>query len=188
MVRYFEWMGAAVYTADHRAGAMHGKSFFMDSVYAGIDESNVYGRLDFISQVPEIDFDLVINLESWAAEGQRPRRILRLDVDVEAGKIRSWKVTAPDEDKPLAASSRPTNEVAVALARNFEFKLPLAWLLAAPVASANDSAGNKATVPVATKLRVRFSLWHNGLPADALPLEGWIGLQLLSEENLRSLA
>jgi alpha-amylase/alpha-mannosidase (GH57 family) len=188
MVRYFEWMGAAVYTADHRAGAMHGKSFFLDSVYAGIDESNVYGRLDFIDQVPEIDFDLVINLESSAAEAQRPRRTLRLDVDVEAGKIKSWKVTTPDEDKPLAASSRPTSEVAVALARNFEFKLPLAWLLAAPVASANDGAGGKATTPVATKLRVRFSLWHNGLPADALPLEGWIGLQLLSDENLRSLA
>ena len=27
MVRYFEWMGAAVYTADRRAGAMHGKQF-----------------------------------------------------------------------------------------------------------------------------------------------------------------
>ena len=27
MVRYFEWMGAAVYTADRRAGAMHGKHF-----------------------------------------------------------------------------------------------------------------------------------------------------------------
>ena len=26
MVRYFEWMGAAVYTADRRAGAMHGKA------------------------------------------------------------------------------------------------------------------------------------------------------------------
>jgi hypothetical protein len=31
-VRYFEWMGAAVYTADHRAGAMHGKQFLLDSV------------------------------------------------------------------------------------------------------------------------------------------------------------
>ena len=39
MVRYFEWMGAAVYTADHRAGAMHGKQFLVDSVYAGIDET-----------------------------------------------------------------------------------------------------------------------------------------------------
>jgi len=27
MVRYFEWMGAARYTADQRSGAMHGKQF-----------------------------------------------------------------------------------------------------------------------------------------------------------------
>ncbi len=39
-------------------------------------------------------------------------------------------------------------------------------------------------VPVATRLRMRFSLWQNGLPADALPVEGWIELPLLSEEDL----
>ena len=39
MVRYFEWMGAAVYTADRRAGAMHGKQFLLDAVHAGIDDS-----------------------------------------------------------------------------------------------------------------------------------------------------
>src|ERR1700680_2048046 len=33
MVRYFEWMGAAVHTADHRAGAMHGKQFLVDCVH-----------------------------------------------------------------------------------------------------------------------------------------------------------
>jgi len=130
---------------------------------------------------------LVINLESWAAESQRPRRALRLEVEVAAGKIQSWKVTAPDEDKPLAASSRPASEVAVALDRSFEFKLPLAWLRAVPVASLVGNSVGKAATPVATKLRLRFSLWHNGLPIDALPLEGWIELQLLSEEDLRSL-
>src|SRR5580765_9006711 len=36
MIRYFEWMGSAIYTADHRAGAMHGKQFLLDSVHAGI--------------------------------------------------------------------------------------------------------------------------------------------------------
>jgi alpha-amylase/alpha-mannosidase (GH57 family) len=182
MVRYFEWMGAAVYTADHRAGAMHGKQFLLDSVYAGIDETNIYGRLDFVGgKVPEMDFELVVNLESWAAETQRPRRTLRLDVSVEAGNIRSWKITVPEEDKPLEASKGAT----VALGRNFEFKLPLAWLLAAPVAV---SAVGKATAPIATKLRLRFSMWQNRLPVDALPLEGWIDLQLLSEEDLVSLA
>ena len=47
LVHYFEWMGAAHYTADRRSGSMHGKVFLLESVYAGIDEQNIYGRLDF---------------------------------------------------------------------------------------------------------------------------------------------
>ncbi len=184
MVRYFEWMGAAVYTADQRAGAMHGKQFLVGSVYAGIDVANVYGRLDFAGQVPEMDFELVVNLESWAAEGQRPRRALRLNVQVEAGQIRSWQASVPGEEKAVATSDRPSGELKMALARNFEFKLPLAWLLAAPV----GSAGGKTGSTVATRLRLRFSIWQNRLPVDALPLEGWIELHLLSEEDLMALA
>jgi hypothetical protein len=188
IVRYFEWMGAAVYTADHRAGAMHGKQFLVDSVHAGIDETNVYGRLDFAGKPPAMDFDLVVNLESWAADSQRPRRTLRVDVRVEAGMARSWQVTSPDEEKPIATFDRPCEEVKIALLRNFEFKLPLAWLLAKPVASIAANAGGKATTPVTTLLRLRFSLWQNRLPVDALPLEGWIELRLLSEQDLTALA
>jgi len=188
MVRYFEWMGAAVHTADHRAGAMHGKQFLVDCVHAGIDEASVYGRLDFTGKVPEMDFDLVVNLESWAADAKRPRRALRVDARVDAGKLSSWQVSSPDEDKPIASSERPPEEVKVALLRNFEFKLPLAWLLAKPVASASVNAGARATTPVTTLLRLRFSLWQNRLPVDALPLEGWIELRLLSEEDLIALA
>jgi hypothetical protein len=134
-----------------------------------------------------MDFDLVVNLESWAAEAQRPRRALRTDVRVEAGTIRSWRVTSSDEEQPLETSDQPCEEVKIALLRNFEFKLPLAWLLATPVASASSAEG-KATTPVTTLLRLRFSLWHNRLPVDALPLEGWIELRLLSEEDLAALA
>jgi alpha-amylase/alpha-mannosidase (GH57 family) len=188
MVRYFEWMGAAVYTADRRAGAMHGKQFLLDAIQAGIDAAYVYGRLDFIeNKVPEMDFELVVNLESWASDSQRPRRALRLDAGVEAGKIRNWKVSIPDTDndkaQSLANSESSSDEVAVALHRNFEFKLPLQWLLAVPVASANGTP----PAPVATRLRLRFSLWQNGLPADALPLEGWMELELRSEEDLIAL-
>jgi predicted glycosyl hydrolase (DUF1957 family) len=183
MERYFEWMGAATYIADHRAGAMHGKQFLLEAIHAGIDETYVYGRLDFAdNKVPPGDFELVVNLESWAAE-PRPRRALRLDVSVEAGKIRGWEVTAPDAGQPYAAHGIPTGEVKVALFRNFEFKLPLAWLLAVPVGSGN----NKPATPVATRLRLRFSLWRKGLPADLLPVEGWMELQLLSQEDLMAL-
>jgi alpha-amylase/alpha-mannosidase (GH57 family) len=185
MVRYFEWMGAARYTADKRAGAMHGKSFLMDAVYAGIDEANIYGRLDFVGQVPDVDMDLVVNLESWPEEGQRPRRALRLDAVLSQRQLHSWEVSVPGEPA-LASSDKPADtQVKLALARNFEFKLPLSWLLAAPV---SGDGGAKVSLPVATKLKLRFSLWQNRLPVDALPLEGWIELQLLSEGDLMAMA
>ncbi|PYX09329.1 MAG: glycoside hydrolase [Acidobacteria bacterium] len=184
-VRYFEWIGAAVYTADRRAGAMHGKQFLLDAVHAGIDNINVYGRLDFTgSNVPSMNFDLVVNLESRTEDGLRPRRAVRLDAMVTSGKLAGWKITAPDEETILANYGPTNSEATIALGRNFEFKLPLAWLLAAPVAPTVDTP----KTPVVTKLRLRFSLWQHGLPVDALPVEGWMELQLLSEPDLIALA
>jgi alpha-amylase/alpha-mannosidase (GH57 family) len=184
VVRYFEWMGAAVYTSDRRAGAMHGKQFLLDAVYTGIDDASLYGRLDFVENtVPTTDFDLVVNVESWAIEEPRPRRTLRLDVRVESGKMRTWKLGVPDESQPLALMERPTEQVAVAVVRNFEFKLPLAWLLAVPVASTPGASISESNA-IANKLRLRFSLWQNALPIDALPEEGWMELPLLSQQDL----
>ena len=37
-----------------------------------------------------------------------------------------------------------------------------------------------------SRLRLRFSLWQNRLPVDAMPMEGWIELQLLSEGELEA--
>jgi hypothetical protein len=186
MVRYFEWIGAAMYTSDQRSGAMHGKSFLLDSVYAGIDENNVYGRLDFVEEVPSDAFELVVNIESWAVQNQRPRSVLRLDVGAHDRAISSWRVSESAEEEVIASSDSNIGDVKIVLARNFEFSLPLRWLLAAPVSS-TDHVG-KAAGPVATRLRLRFSLWKNNLPADALPLEGWIELALLPEEELAAMA
>ena len=187
-VRYFEWMGAAIYSADQRAGAMHGKQFLLDSVYAGIDSLYVYGRLDFAGKVPAADFEIVVNVESWAGAEPRPRRTLRLEAAANAGKLAEWKVESGVAEKVLASSKQPDEHVAVALLRNFEFKLPLTWLLAVPNPGPTEptTARNPgATAITATsKLRLRFSLWQNRLPADSLPLEGWIELHVLSEGEL----
>ena len=184
MIRYFEWMGSASYTADHRAGAMHGKQFLLDSVHAGIDDTNVYGRLDFKGQIPEMQFELVVSLEAWAEREARPRKAMRLDVVVKNRKIVEWKATRAGEDSPLQSSSHPGEDAAkVALVRNFEFRVPLAWLCAAPV-SGGPQAGK---VPPTTRIRIRLSLWQNRLPVDALPLEGWIDLHLLEEGEMMSM-
>jgi alpha-amylase/alpha-mannosidase (GH57 family) len=185
MIRYFEWMGAAVYTADHRAGAMHGKQFLLDSVHAGIDHTYLYGRLDFKGEISATPFELVVNLESWPEHGQRCRRALRIDIEVEGAKIRNWKVTASDEAIPLQSSDPPGDDGAkLALQRNFEFRVPLAWLCAAPVSA---ESARQAKTPAVTRIRLRLSLWQNRLPVDALPLEGWIELHLLEEGDLMSM-
>jgi len=180
MVRYFEWMGAATYTADHRAGAMHGKQFLFDAVHAGIDEKYVYGRLDFKGKISSTPFELVVNLESWDDHGQQPRRMLRLEAVVTDGKIRNWTVAALNADAPLQSSDKTNVQGAkVALQRNFEFRVPLEWLDAVPH-SATPGAPTGAS-----RLRLRLSLWRNRLPVDALPLEGWIELYVLEEGELQ---
>src|SRR5579863_6330974 len=102
-VRYFEWMGAAAYTADQRAGAMHGKQFLLDAVYAGIDGTHLYGRLDFKGNVPEADFEIVVNVESWATAEPRPRRTLRVDASAHEQKLRDWKIEDGGEARVLAS-------------------------------------------------------------------------------------
>ncbi len=192
-IRYFEWMGAAVFTADQRAGAMHGKQFLLDSVHAGIDNTFVYGRLDFAGVVPEMEFDLVVNLESWASGEARPRRSLRLDAKVHDRQMTQWNVDGR-EDAPPAAEKKNEESAKVALLRNFEFRLPLSWMVGKPAlqGSAGNSGGGgmsqsrREADPIlpTSRLRLRFSLWHNRLPVDALPVEGWIELMLLSEGEL----
>jgi hypothetical protein len=182
MVRYFEWMGAACYTSDQRSGAMHGKQFLMDEVFAGIDEEYVYGRLDFAGKVPDDAFDVVVNLESWANHAAKPRRELRLEAVVDGGRMHSWKVTE-GKDTAVADSTESKDLARVALSRNFEFRVPLTWLLAAPL-EMDRVRGPKSSDVLTVRLRLRFSLWQNHLPADALPVEGWIELELLAEEDL----
>jgi alpha-amylase/alpha-mannosidase (GH57 family) len=182
MIRYFEWMGSAIYTADHRAGAMHGKQFLLDSVHAGIDQSNVYGRLDFKGAIPEMQFEIVVNLESWTEGETSPRNTLRFEVVVKERKIAEWRVSAGKKEEPLQSSNRPGDESAkVALVRNFEFRVPLAWL------SASSESGSDGKQPKLNRIRLRLSLWQNRLPVDALPLEGWIELHLLEEGELMSM-
>jgi alpha-amylase/alpha-mannosidase (GH57 family) len=189
MIRYFEWMGSAVYAADHRAGAMHGKQFLLDSVHAGIDETYVYGRLDFKGQIPEMQFEIVVNLEAWAEDEPGPRKKARLDVVVRERRIVEWKATAGGGQESILQSSDRAGDPFVdggaklALARNFEFRVPLLWLTAVSVSGGAEGAQLKA----AKLIRLRLSLWQNRLPVDALPLEGWIELHLLAEGELMSM-
>ena len=174
---YFEWMGAASYTSDQRTSAMHGKQFLLDAVYAGIDSDSVSGRLDFHQGVPSDAYRLVINLEVWREEGDHKAspELYRLTVDAEGRDVRGWRLTNGREVLFLAnyapgdGSSKP-NGVEVALNEIFEMRIPF-QLIGAQERS---------------RIRLRFAIWREHLPVDALPLEGWIDLHALAEEEVES--
>ncbi len=172
---YFEWMGAASYTSDQRTSAMHGKQFLLDSVYAGVDADSVCGRLDFHGGIPEGDYRIVVNLEVSKSEapGKAGSDSYRLQVDATGARLRSWFLTNGDERRKLASHSansgkRSAKGVEVAMGDIFEMRVPF----------------NLLGMREGSKLRLRFALWREDLPADSLPLEGWIELYAVAEEEL----
>lgn len=166
-VGYFEWLGAATHVADRHSSAMHGKLFLLDTGYAGVDEENFYCRLDFMehpSEWGEGDTRLVVAIETVLPEGRPAMR--RVEAQIVQGKVHEWK-WAENGDAP----TRPES-IQVELESLFECRVPL-QLLGAPMGST---------------LRVRFSLWRDRLPLDALPQEGAVELRLVPEDELGTLA
>jgi hypothetical protein len=171
VIRYFDWIGAAMYNADRHSGSMHGKQFLLDAAYAGIDEENLYGRLDF-HELPEESVQLVVNLEVHghvAGSNSQPTTIswlLTAEID---HHVRRWELREAAQDSPVMKSDgQQEGNVIVSLTRTFQFQLPIG-----PLRAGNGSA-----------LHLRFSLWRDGLPIDALPLEGAIIIPVIGEEEM----
>ncbi|HZD33368.1 MAG TPA: glycoside hydrolase family 57 protein [Candidatus Angelobacter sp.] len=174
---YFEWMGAASYTSDQRTSAMHGRQFLLDAVYAGVDAGSVSARLDFHHTLPDGAYQIVVHFEvSREAKGRNSEtNSCRLMVDVQDQKLLHWVLTNGGE-RSLLASSAPNNGqvgtrgVEVALAEIFEMRVPFKVI----------GAGH------GSRIRLRLAVWRDQLPADSLPLEGWIDLYALAEEEIES--
>lgn len=171
-----------MYTADRRSGSMHGKRFVLDAVYAGIDEQYLYGRMDFAGKPPEGRCEILVNLEVWPDKAKQPGRTLCLDISCQQGAIAAWHLRETGTGEVVAGSGQGSTGAELVLRKNFEFKLPLQWVVPQFVTAKNGGSG------AGSKLRVRFSMWRDRLPIDALPLEGWIELHLLSEAELAAFA
>lgn len=164
-IGYFEWLGAASHVADRHSSAMHGKLFLLDTGYAGIDEENLYCRVDFIDDPAEWatgDTRLVVSIETMSPDGNGDQS-MRLEANISQGKLQGWKLG--DNGQPQDAAFQ------VGIESIFECQAPLKRL--------NATMG--------ARLRVRFSLWRDGLPLDALPQEGAIEVQVAPESELSAL-
>jgi hypothetical protein len=166
---YFDWMGAAAHVADQRSSAMHGKIHFLDTLYAGINETNLYCRVDFIqppSVWPDAGSRLVLGIESVSGNG--PVRTFRVEFEVAKGQLVSCSLRENGDSQP----ARAVDGIYASMDSIFECQAPLALTGASP----------------GTLLRLRVSLWQDQLPLDVLPQEGSLELHVVSEDELAILA
>jgi len=174
---YFEWMGAASYTSDQRTSAMHGKQFMLDAVYAGVDAESFSGRLDFHDGLPDGRYQIIVNIEVTPDVKERDSAVssYRLVVDAQGASVLSWVLTNGDARNVLARVGSnhghgDSNGVEVAIGEIFEMLIPF------------EVVGARR----GSRIRLRFTVWVDQLPTDALPLEGWIDLYALVEEEVES--
>lgn len=158
---YFDWMGAAAHTADRRSSAMHGRVFLLDTGYAGIDSQNLYCRLDFMEKVSEWSEEeakLVLTIES--------NTTYRLETMISGGAIQEWGLKENGSSQQSGILVRLREEMI------FECQIPL----------------KRIGAVMGTVLRIRFSVWNDRLPLDALPEEGSIEVQVAPRSSLTALA
>src|SRR5690242_10873789 len=105
---YFDWIGAAIYSADRTTSAMHGRKFYLESVQAGIDEESLYVRVDFSGGITpgneEFDsgFQVMLAIEALkpqtAGEGEAsPPVSSRVTIDISDRKLQSWSFSRADQ-------------------------------------------------------------------------------------------
>jgi alpha-amylase/alpha-mannosidase (GH57 family) len=168
-IGYFDWLGAAVHVADHHSSAMHGKPLVLSTGYAGVDDEYLYCRLDFAespAEWPGEGNQLVLTVELPA--GGAAAAAYRVETDIAAGKIQGWTFAGSGQKNKRGAER---DSIRVSMESIFECQVPLA-LLGAGAGSA---------------LRIRFSLWRDRLPLDALPQEGAIEVRVGPESELTPL-
>lgn len=147
---------------------MHGKLFLLDTGYAGIDEVSLYCRLDFIENPTGWatgDTRLVVAIETMVPDSSNPIQAVRLEAEIAEGKLHGWTLAEGGQQLGQNDSNR------VGFEAIFECETPLKLLKAEPGAT----------------LRVRFSVWRDGLPLDALPQEGAIDVRVAPESELSAL-
>ena len=166
---YFAWMGAAMFSSDRRGGSMHGKLFVLEAIHAGIDEAHLYARLDFAAQLPESVTMATLHLA--LRDGELAVGNFRLEAEVAQGMLSGWKLVQ-DGTRAALASMRQPKGAEVALGKVLALKLPMELLGA--------EEGNT--------FNLRFVLYRDRLPVDALPQEGSLEIQVAPEDVLIEMA
>ncbi len=159
---YFEWIGAGVYRVDARSGSMHGKKFLVKEVQFGSDGVNFYLRVDFHpGYEPDLP-DIEARLNAQPLDGANGAgAAVSIGFTHGMAHATSLKLAVVPEQ----ADVRP---FACAFARVLEVRISLAAM----------------GIAAGSGVRFQFSLWHGGLPLDAIPQQGWLEMPTTNPAEL----
>ncbi len=130
-----------------------------------MNASSLYCRLDFLepdSKWAIAHTRVVISVESMPLDAALPITSYRLQSDVVEGAVTRWQFCENGIEKQAGPDLR------VEMDAILECQIPL-----------SDLNAEQGTV-----LRVRFSVWRDHLPLDALPQEGSIEVRAVAESEL----
>src|SRR5271165_6151428 len=152
---YFEWLGAGVYSPEHRGGAMHGRTYYLRELRYGFEEQRFVMRVDcFPDRLMELE-DPEFRITIGAAEETI------IVVNLERGRMKEFAV-----EKGRVCLLNPASIAAVAFDRTLELAVQKEHL---------DLKGK-------SKFPIGVALWHGGLPIDVMPAVGFLEVNL-GEEN-----
>src|SRR5581483_5682963 len=133
---------------------------------------------DFTGETPPAGvYRIIVNVEVLH---RSQTSAFRLIADAQGSDLRTWTVTNGEERHVLAnsdftagntltcAADAVAQQIQVFVGNIFECRIP------------HKILGAK----YGDKLRLRFSLWKEKLPVDALPVEGWLDLRISSDAEL----
>jgi alpha-amylase/alpha-mannosidase (GH57 family) len=167
-IGYFEWLGAASFTADRRSSAMHGKIFLLERAYAGIDQHNCFLRLDFSGEL-QGDHNVELRIEVLPESAERSRMAFVGRFFIAQGALLGKELIALGESgntgNGAQSSKRP---VEASFDKVLRVSVPLETL----GAQLRDT------------LLLRFTISREELPLDSLPAQGWMELPIISEEQM----
>lgn len=148
---YFEWLGAGCYSARNRGGAMYGQIYFMGEIFYGFNEEYLFLRIDPLRE----SFSQLQECEfQFALEAAEP---LKITLQMREAKMSGFRIERNGREVPHS------NEVcSVAAGKIVEVRIARGIFAL---------AGQHA-------IRLRVSLWRDGLALDTVPLEGFIDLPL----------
>lgn len=167
-IGYFDWLGAASFTADRRGSSMHGKQFLIERAYAGIDGRNFFFRLDLAGKLNG-DHTLETRIEVLPAIVDEKRKTFVARFLVSSHTLISADLVVQSESSENGSrASGPGRELKASFEKVLRAKLALSVL------------GAK----LGDTLLLRFSIFRDQLPVDSLPTQGWMELPIIAEEQM----